>query len=125
MKRIIACCILTVLIFAGGIAALCYTNKAADEITENLKAIESLYLKDDKEGAKEAARKMEEGWKSFRRLHMLTVDNDHILEITMSAAKIRDMLQRDNEEVLTECAVMEELIGVYKEEQFPSIMNVL
>lgn len=125
MKRIIACCIMAAVIFAGGAAALYYTDKAADEIIDNLRLIESCFLKDDKEGAEEAAEKMEEGWDNFRKLHILTVDNDHALEITMSAARISDMLRRDNEDVLTECKVMEELIRVYREEQEPSILNIL
>lgn len=125
MKRIIICCIITAVIFVGGILALCYTNNTADNITEDLKLIETCWLKEDKEGAMEAARRMETCWKNFRKLHMLTVDNDHALEITMSAAKITDMLKRENDDLLTECAVMSELIRVYKDAQSPVIMNVL
>lgn len=125
MKRIIICCIITAVIFVGGILALCHTNNTADNITEDLKLIETCWLKEDKEGAMEAARRMETCWKNFRKLHMLTVDNDHALEITMSAAKITDMLKRENDDLLTECAVMSELIRVYKDAQSPVIMNVL
>ncbi|MCM1299049.1 MAG: DUF4363 family protein [Firmicutes bacterium] len=125
MKRIMTCCILAALIFAAGIAALFYTDKAADEIAESIRLIEDCCLKEDMEGARAAASKMAEEWESFRRLRLLTADSDHALEITMSAARITDMLQRENDEVLTECAVMAELIRVYKEEQLPNIMNVL
>lgn len=125
MKRIVICIVLAVLIFAGGTAALFYTNKVAYDITGNLSAVQSCYLKGDTEGAEAAAGKMEESWRKFRSLHMLMVDNDHTLEITMSAAKITDMLKRGNDEVLTECAVMKELIETYRQEQTPNIMNVL
>ncbi len=125
MKRIVLCIILAVLIFAGGTAALLYTNKVAYDITDSLNAVQSCYLNDDMEGAEAAAGKMEESWRKFRSLHMLMIDNDHTLEITMSAAKISNMLKRDNDEVLTECAIMKELIETYRQEQIPNIMNVL
>ncbi len=125
MKRIVLCIILAVLIFAGGTAALLYTNKVAYDITDSLNTVQSCYLNDDMEGAEAAAGKMEESWRKFRSLHMLMIDNDHTLEITMSAAKISNMLKRDNDEVLTECAIMKELIETYRQEQIPNIMNVL
>ena len=125
MKRIVVCIILAALLFAGGTAALLYTNKVAYDITDSLSTVQSCYLNDDMEGAEAAAGKMEESWSKFKKLHILMVDSDHTLEITMSAARITDMLKRDNDEVLTECTVMKELIETYRQEQTPNIMNVL
>lgn len=125
MKRIITCLIIAAVIFAGGTAALFYTGSTADKITGELERIEACWQEGDKEGAMEAAREMEQCWESFRKLHMLIADNEHALEITMSMAKITDMLKRDNEEFLTECNVMSELISVYKQGQLPTFTNVL
>lgn len=117
MKRIIVCCILASTILIGGILGLIYTEKTGDYITENLRQVTECYGKGDIEGAKAAAEKVSEKWSDFRCLHILITDNDHALEITMAAERIKRLLEQEDEEVMVECGIMERLVSDYCREQ--------
>lgn len=124
MKRIVICCILTAVIFAGGITGLIYTSKTCEYLTENLHQVVSCYEQEDMEGAKAAAERVSDRWKSFRRLHILITDNDHSLEITMAAERIERLLELEDDEVKVECGVMERLVSDYYREQEIRVGNV-
>jgi len=117
MKRIVVCCILSAAIFAGGIIGLIYTSKTGEYITENLHQVVSCYDQENMDGAKAAAARVSERWCVFRKLHILITDNDHALEITMSAERIERLLEQEDDEVKVECGVMERLISDYCREQ--------
>lgn len=125
MKRIIICCIIAALIFALGIFSLVYTSKVTEEIAQSVEQVREEFINNDAEAARAAAERAYEKWRGFRELHFLTVDNDHALEITMAAKRIQNFLDREDDEVLTECEVMIELIRVYGKEQVPNIMHIL
>ncbi len=125
MKRILVCCIIAVLIFALGIFSLIYTSKVTEEIAQSVELVREEFINNDTEAARAAAERAGEKWRGFRKLHFLTVDNDHALEITMAAKRIQSFLDREDDEVLTECEVMIELIRVYGREQVPNIMHIL
>lgn len=124
MKRIVICCILTVVIFAGGITGLVYTSKTCEYITENLRQVVSCYEQEDIEGAKAAAERASDRWRSFRRMHILITDNDHALEITMASERIERLLEQGDDEVKVECGVMERLVSDYCREQEIRAANV-
>ena len=124
MKRIVICCILTVLIFAGGIISLFYTSKVGDDIRESLRQVKECYLSGDKEGARTAAKEASEIWRGFRELHILILDNDHALEITMSAQRLERLIESESDEVTVECGLMDELVSAYCREQEISWGNV-
>lgn len=125
MKRIIVCVILTVIIFLGGTGCLIYTANISDKIAADLDEVSRLFLSGDSEGASAAAARASDDWQKYKRLHILSVDNDHILEITMSITRIESLLEREDEETVTECAVAIELIESYRNNNMPSIMNIL
>lgn len=125
MKRIIVCCIIAALIFALGIFSLVYTSKVTEEIAQSVEQVREEFINNDIEAAGAAAERASEKWRGFRELHFLTVDNGHALEITMAAKRIQSFLDREDDEVLTECEVMIELIRVYGKEQVPDIMHIL
>ena len=125
MKRIIVCIILTAVIFAGGTACLFYTANTSDKIAADLDKVTQMILSGDTKGASTAAAKARKDWQDFKRLHILSVDNDHVLEITMSIARIESLLERQDEEAVTECAVAKELLRSYKNENMPNIRNIL
>ncbi len=125
MKRIIVCCIIAALIFASGIFSLIYTSNVTEEIAQSVEQVRDEFINNDIEAAGAAAERASEKWMGFRKLHFLTVDNDHALEITMAAKRIQSFLDREDDEVLTECEVMIELIRAYGKEQTPDIMHIL
>lgn len=125
MKRIIVCIALTAVIFAGGTVCLFYTSHISDRIAANLDEAERLFISGDTEGAAAAAARASSDWQKFRSIHILSVDNDHVLEITMSITRIESLMEREDEETVTECAVAKKLIETYRSESMPSIMNVL
>ncbi len=125
MKRIIVCIALTVIIFAGGTAGLFYSCGVSDRIAANLDEVNRLYLSGDSEGAAAAAARVSDDWTKFKSLNILSVDKDHILEISMSITRIESLLERNDEEALTECAVAKELIEGYRNKNVPSILNIL
>lgn len=125
MKRIIVCIALTAVIFVGGTVCLFYTSQISDRIAANLDEAERLFLSGDTEGAAAAAARASGDWQKFRSIHILSVDNDHVLEITMSITRIESLLEREDEETVTECAVAKKLIENYRSESMPSIMNIL
>lgn len=117
MKRIVICCILAAVIFAGGILGLIQTLRMGDSITDGLRRVTEAYDNGDMKEAKAAADDVSEKWENFRRLHILITDNDHALEITMAAERIKKLLELDDDEVKVECGIMEELISDYCREQ--------
>lgn len=125
MKRIIVCIVLTAVIFLAGTVCLFYTANITDRIMTDLDDVSRLFLSGDSEGAAAAASRASREWESFKKLHILTMDNDHILEITMSITKIESLSERADEETVTECALAKELIETYKNKNIPSIMNIL
>ena len=125
MKRIVICCIIAGVIFASGISALIYTSSITEDIAQSLEQLREEFLKGDMEAARAAAQRAGDKWKDFREMHFLTVDNDHSLEITMTAKRIQSLLEKEDGEALVECEVMLELIEVYGREQMPGIMNIL
>ena len=125
MKRIITCCIIAAVIFVSGIFSLIYTSSVTEDIAQSLEQLRENFLKDDMEAARAAAQRAGDKWKRFREKHSLTVDNDHALEITMTAKRIQSLLEKEDDEALVECEVMLELIEVYGREQMPGIMNIL
>lgn len=124
MKRIVICCILTALIFAGGIWGVIYTSKVGDDIRESIRQVKECYLSGDKEGARTAAKEASEIWRGFRELHILIVDNDHALEITMAAQRLERLVESDSDEVTVECGLMDELVRSYCWEQEIRLGNV-
>lgn len=125
MKRIVICCIIAAVIFASGIFSLVYTSAVTEEIAQSVKQVRKEFLNSNMEAARAAAQRAGDKWGDFREMHFLTVDNDHALEITMTAKRIISLLEREDDEVLTECEVMIELIEVYGREQVPDFMNIL
>lgn len=125
MKRIIVCVVLTAIIFLGGTWCLFYTANISGRIVADLEETSRLFLSGDSEGAAAAAARASSDWQKFKRLHVLSVDNDHILEITMSITRIESLLAREDEETVTECAVARELIETYRDKNMPNIMNIL
>lgn len=125
MKRIVICCIIAAVIIASGIFSLIYTSLVTEDIARNIKQLREDFLNNDMESARAAAQKAGDKWSGFREMHFLTVDNDHALEITMTVKRIMSLLEREDDEVLTECEVMIELIEVYGREQVPDFMNIL
>lgn len=125
MKRIVFCGIIALVIFAAGISALAYTSSVADNIIKGIEQVEWDYASGDIESAKKAAEKVSREWEDFRSVHFLTIDNDHALEITMTLKRICSLLEREDEEALTECEVMLGLIELYVGEQRPNILNIL
>lgn len=125
MKRIVICCVLALLIFVGGIVSVIYISNTADDIIQNIESLQSNFSKGNISLAQQDASKMSSGWKGFRKIHILTVDNDHALEISMSCTKIESLLKDEDDDLITECEVMKELIRIYKSEQIPTFMNVL
>ncbi|HBH94105.1 MAG TPA: hypothetical protein DDX91_00010 [Ruminococcaceae bacterium] len=125
MKRIVICCIITVLIFASGVFTLIYTSSVTGNIARELRQLREDFLSGDTEAAKAAAQRAGDKWESFREMHFLTVDNGHALEITMTVKRIQSLLEKEDEEALTECEVTIELIEMYGDEQLPDFMNIL
>lgn len=117
MKRIVICCILAAVIFAGGIWGLFQTSRVGSDITEGLRQVTEAFEKGDLDNAKAAAESVSEKWLNFRRFHILITDNDHALEITMAAERIKKLLELEDEEVKVECGVMEVLVSDYCREQ--------
>lgn len=125
MKRIVICIVLSIIIFLGGIGSLYYTCRISDDILDSLEQAQRMYSEGNSEGTAQAVSQVRKSWNKFRDIHIFTVDNGHALEITMSMAKIESLLERDDEEIITECRVMGELVEVYRNEMMPSIMNVM
>ena len=125
MKRIVLCIIIIAVIICFGTFSLLYTSSVTGAITDDLKQLQTDFGNNDLEAARACAQRINDRWESFCRLHFLTADNEHSLEITMTAKRIESLLEREDEEVLTECGVMLGLVRVYEREQMPSIMNIL
>lgn len=125
MKRIIVCIVLAAVIFAGGAVSLFYTNSVSDKLLENLDEAERLFESGDSEGAAAAVARASDDWHTFKELHILSMNNDYILEITMSITRLESLVEREDEETVTECAVAKELIMAYRNETMPGIMNIL
>lgn len=124
MKRIVICCVLTALIFAGGIWGVIYTSKVGDDIRESIRQVKDCYSSGDKEGAMAAAKEASDIWRGFRELHILILDNDHALEITMAAQRLERLVESDSDEVTVECGLMDELVRSYCREQELRLGNV-
>lgn len=124
MKRIVICCVLTAVIFAGGIWGMIYTSRVGDDIRESIRQVKECYLSGDKEGAMTAAKEASEIWRGFRELHILILDDDHALEITMAAERLERLIESDSGEVTVECGLMEELVRAYCWEQEIRLGNV-
>lgn len=125
MKRIVISIVIIGLIIALGVFSLIYTSNLTREISDNLEQVRKEFLSGDIEAARAAAERANSHWKSFCDIHFLTSDSEHTLEITMTAKRIESLLEREDEEALTECEVMKELVRVYGDEQVPNIMNIL
>ncbi|MBD5082316.1 MAG: DUF4363 family protein [Ruminococcaceae bacterium] len=125
MKRIVLCIIIIAVIICFGTFSLIYTSSVTGSITRDLEQLQTDFRDGDFEAARACAERINNRWESFCRLHFLTADNEHSLEVTMTAKRIESLLEREDEEALTECGVMLELVKVYEREQMPSIMNIL
>ena len=125
MKRIVLSVVIIVIIIAFGVFSLIYTSAVTGAISDDLEQVRSGFLSGDLEAARAAAERVNERWENFCEIHFLTADNEHSLEITMTAKRIESLLEREDEEALTECEVMKELVRVYEREQMPGFMNIL
>lgn len=125
MKRIVFCIVIAAVIIVLGISTLAYTSKVTDKIYQDLEQIQTEFTSGDTEAAKATAARMIKHWQSFREMHFLTLDNDHYLEITVTAKRLESLLEKEDEEALIECEVMKELVKVYGRKQVPDIMNLL
>lgn len=125
MKRIVLCIVIIAVIIAFGTFSLIYTSSVTGTISHELEQLRTDFQNGDYEAARACAERVNNRWESFCRIHFLTADNEHSLEITMTAKRIESLLDREDEEALTECGVMLELVKVYEREQMPSIMNIL
>ncbi len=125
MKRIVFCVVIIAVIIAFGTFSLIYTSSVTGTISHDLEQLQTDFQNGDYEAARACAERVNNRWEKFCKIHFLTADNEHSLEITMTAKRIESLLDREDEEALTECGVMMELIKVYEREQMPSIMNIL
>ena len=125
MRRIVICIILSLVILAGGVWGVIYTTGFSDGLLTDLKALEENYRQGDTEAAKQAFSRVKENWDSFRNFHILVSDQEHALEITMCIARMENLLEQQEDDLLTECEQAAKLIEVFRYEQLPSITNIL
>ena len=125
MRRIVICSVLALVILMGGISGVIYTTGLSDRLLAEVEAVAENYEHGDIEAAKQACSRVRASWDGFRDMHILVSDQEHALEITMCISRMESLLEQEDDDLITECAAAAKLIGVFRREQLPSIMNIL
>lgn len=125
MKRIVVCVILALSLAAAGSWCFFYSDDTAKNILEELEETERLYSSGDTEEAAAASARAKDKWNGFTEIRILSVDNEHEMEITMSMSRLVSLIESENEEAMVEWAAVKELVEGYKREISPFVLNVI
>lgn len=125
MRRIVICIILSIVILAAGIWGVIYTTGFSDRLLTEVDTVAEKFQQGDTEAAKQAFFRVRDSWEGFRDFHILVSDQEHALEITMCIARMESLLEQEEDDLLTECAEAARLIEVFRNEQLPSLTNIL
>lgn len=122
MKRTgVSVAILFSLVFFG-LWGLLRTEHTIDSMEKKLAEIESAAQSGDEKELYSLCGSLSEEWADFRHLAVLMTDSEHALEITMSIARIGKARE---DELVSECGVLRELLKTYRTEQKPTLLNIL
>ena len=117
MKRpIIAVFLVIFTVLISFIGQICVRNVATG-VTKTVEECQNLYLSGDKNSAQELALKIEKKWDKQAELLSLFINHNSIHEIGVSIAKLPPLIKSgSNDNLLTECKVIEVLLRNQKEE---------
>ena len=125
MKRMPLCIIIIcVFVFLGLISSLC-VEKTTSSMSESIAEIEQAYEDGDAGKMTVSADALQKCWENFTSIQIFTSDPERALEITASVARISSFAKTLHEDLLSECSAAKSLIESYRNEQQPTILNIL
>ncbi len=124
MKRIVICLFITAVLIIMGAASLCYTDSVTREAADTIDSVAASFEQGDFAQAKSLTMRLSQNWENFIENHPFLIDEEHIMEITVSIARIKSLAEEESEDLPEECAVTRELVQLYREKNSVNLKNI-
>lgn len=125
MARVKACfAILGVLVIICGVT-LTLINSRCDVLAEQVTEISKFTENNKTEKAIEMVDKLDRTWEGDYKLLSCLVRHEKLAELNASLAKLRPLLESNNDEISAEISTILFQISLIKETEFPYLYNIL
>lgn len=125
MKRLIVCVSIIAVALTTALTCLFHLNKTTDDITSQLTQIKDLHFTGRIEESVQLAEETFDKWEKSSKIIHIYIDDNQIIPITSSLAKIKLLLATDTPEVYAECDSIIEMLKAMKDMQVPHFHNIL
>lgn len=125
MKRLVICSCIIVASLTIALTFLFHLNRTTSEISNELVQIKDLHSAGKTEESVKLAEKTFKKWEDRSKLIHIYIDDNQIIPITSSLAKVKLLLATDTPEVYAECDSIIEMLEAMKDMQIPRFHNIL
>lgn len=124
MKRLILCTTILVIIISGSILSLLLIKNKNQELITTLDTITE-YAEDKKtDQALEKIKEFSQSWKSYYICVSFIVESSRLEDISASCAKLEALLQKNSEELYSECETIKYGITLIYNNEFPYLHSI-
>ncbi len=124
MKRLLICTLIITAVIGLCLYSYSYCEKTAQNISDTLSLMIISYDNSDYKSAEEYALTAKNQWHDISENTVFVEDTECDNEITMTLARIEEMVKRRSEDLYYECIVAKELLSTFVTRQKPTISNV-
>lgn len=125
MKRLIICSCIIVAALTIALSSLLHLNRTTNEIVSQLTQIKNLHSVGRIEESVKLAEETFNKWEKKSKVVHIYIDDNQIIPITSSLAKVKLLLATDTPEVYAECDSIIEMLIAMKDMQIPHLHNIL
>lgn len=124
MKRLILCTTILGIIISGSILSLMLIKNKNQELITTLDTITE-YAEDKKtDQALEKIKEFSQSWKSYYICVSFIVESSRLEDISASCAKLEALLQKNSEELYSECETIKYGITLIYNNEFPYLHSI-
>lgn len=124
MKRIIICGLIMITLVIIGIISLFYTDSIAESTERKVGEISESFEDGDYDLTRKLTNELDKSWKDYYQGHIFMVDKDHAMEISMAISRIKSMSEQEDDDLLTECGAVQDLIRLYRRKHDVTLENI-
>lgn len=125
MKRVLLCIGIVFGLGCIAIGGFFYIQETTYDLLGKVQFVNEAFDNEDYALASKIADEAKDAWNVFAKKSVYITDQDHALEIGSCFARISVLAKQENDELKIECAVAENLVRSFFNEQKPTLSNIL
>lgn len=124
MRRVKLCSLILLSIIVLSIGSVLFLNHKCNQVLSQISAVEVLYEKKKTAEALEKTDELCRLWNQTYKILSILVKNDKLSDINGIMARLRPLLEENNEEVAAELQSAAHQLDVIRKTEFPYLHNI-